>query len=281
MKPRLSLLTAATVLLAAGGCAPLPSRSLSLPEEHSLVREQLAICSDFPLAPQHRLLEDLTARRYDVSRELSLPLSDEPIYVYLFDDAARFRSFLDRYHPEFPRRRAFFLKTDTRLIVYAHWGDRVAEDLRHEVTHGYVHSVVPSIPLWLDEGLAEYFETPRGSDGVNRAHLQRIATRLRQAQWQPDLRRLERLMSMREMTQDDYAEAWAWVHFLLRSSPERTMLLHGHLDLLRRQGAAEPLSAYLAGMEPVPEAALIAHLGRLASQTGITGRVAGEIGAGP
>ena len=73
--------------------------------------------------------------------------------------------YLTRNFPSVPSRRAFFLETDTRLAVYAHWSDRVAEDLRHEVAHGYLHSVVPGLPLWLDEGLAEYFEVPRGQNG--------------------------------------------------------------------------------------------------------------------
>ncbi len=48
------------------------------------------------------------------------------------------------------------------------------------------------------------------------------------------------------MTQDDYAEAWAWVHFLMESRPECLELLRGYLAELRRDGAATPLSARLA-----------------------------------
>ena len=81
---------------------------------------------------------------------------------------AHVRSFFRDRYPDFPKRRAFFVETDTQLAVYAQWGDRVAEDLRHEVAHGYLHAIVPSIPLWLDEGLAEYFEVPRGQNGLNR-----------------------------------------------------------------------------------------------------------------
>ena len=43
--------------------------------------------------------------------------------------------------------RAFFVESDTRLNIYAYWGDRVAEDLRHEVTHGYLHAMVPHSAL--------------------------------------------------------------------------------------------------------------------------------------
>ena len=95
------------------------------------------------------------------------------------------------HHPEFPDRRAFFVETDARLSVYAQWGDRMAEDLRHEVTHGYLHSVVPNVPLWLDEGIAKFYEVPRGQRGLNRPLLDRLLARIEREHWQPDLRRLE------------------------------------------------------------------------------------------
>jgi len=251
--------------IAAGGCAGLPKAPPTPPDRHTLVREQLVIHTDFPLAAQHRLLEDLTARRLDLSRRLALPVSSEPVHVYLFESADRFHAFMRLNHPEFPQRRAFFVETDTRLIVYAHWADRVAEDLRHEVTHAYLHSVVPQLPLWLDEGLAEYFEVPRGHDGVNRPHLDRLAARLEQGQWQPDLRRLEQFQSSFDMGQDEYAESWAWAHFLLHSRLEHRELLQGYLGELRREGSAEPLSLRLNRTLGQPEAALVEYVRHLAT----------------
>ncbi len=150
--------------LAFCGCATYVSKSPlpSLPDRHDVVLDQLVVHSNFELPGQHRLLQELNAQRADVSQRLGLPISDEPIHVYLFADAGRFGEFMQHRFPTFPHRRAFFVETDTQLSVYAHWGDRVAEDLRHEVAHGYLHSVVQNLPLWLDEGLAEYFEVGAG-----------------------------------------------------------------------------------------------------------------------
>ena len=194
-------------------------------------------------------------------RELAYASSDEPIHVYLFEDADRFRVALLEERPEFPNRRAFFVETDTRLEVYAHWGGYVGEDLRHEVTHAYLHSVLPNIPLWLDEGLAEYFEVPRGRHGLNRDHLNRIVARgpaetnevvppptsPREALYRsPDLVRLESLRADRFLPQDDYAECWAWVHFLLESSSETKLLLREYLYRLHVDGSTVPLSSRMA-----------------------------------
>ena len=108
--------------------------------------------------------------------------------MYLFPTAERFESFMHVRYPDLPLRRAFFVESDTRLMVYAYWGDRVAEDLRHEVAHGYLHGVVPRLPLWLDEGLAEYFEVPPGMAGLNRPHVELLADAATH-DWRPNLPR--------------------------------------------------------------------------------------------
>ena len=156
-------------VLVVGGCAGSLAGRLTLPDQNTLVRDQLVIHGDFPLAAHHRLFEELTAQRADLCRQLALPSSDEPIQIYLFETAERFAGFIRLHHPEFPDRRAFFVETDAQLTVYAQWGDHMAEDLRHEVTHGYLHSVAPNVPQWIDEGIAKFYEVPRGQRGLNRA----------------------------------------------------------------------------------------------------------------
>lgn len=252
-------------MLVAGGCAGSLAGRLTLPARNTLVRDQLVIRSDFPLAAHHRLFEELTAQRADLCRQLALPCSDEPIQVYLFESPQRFEGFIRLHHPEFPDRRAFFVETDARLSVYAQWGDRMAEDLRHEVTHGYLHSVAPNVPQWIDEGIAKYYEVPRGQRGLNRPLLDRFLVRIEREHWQPNLRRLEQFPVAYNMTQDDYAEAWAWVHFLAESRPECLDLLRSYFSELRRNGAALPLSARLAVMFDRPDAALLEHVRRLES----------------
>jgi hypothetical protein len=199
-----------------------------------------------------------------------LPPSDEPIHVYLFASPDEFNQFVQLRHPSFPTRRAFFLETDTQLQIYAQWGDRLAEDLRHEVTHGYLHSMVSNLPVWLDEGLAEYAEAPRGQHGLNREHLARIGEQIRMNRWAPDLARLENLDPASDLTQAQYAESWAWVHFLLETRPERAAALCEYLAELRGKAAAEPLSAKLARLDADPVQAMIGHLRGLVQEAGLS-----------
>jgi hypothetical protein len=259
----------AVVLLS--GCASAIGNRLSKPDKNVLVRDQLVIHSDFALAAHHRLFEELLQQRDDICQQLSLPKSDEPIDVYLFNSPERFASFIRLHYPMFPERRAFFVQTDTQLAVYAQWGDRLGDDLRHEITHAYVHSVAPNVPLWLDEGLAKYFEVGRGRHGLNGKMLAKAITKLDQQPSHADLRRLEAFAANYNMTQEDYAEAWAWVHFMMESRPETLALLRTYFFELRRDGAAAPLSGRLAAMFGQPaavNAALIDHLRRNAGLLG-------------
>jgi hypothetical protein len=261
MTGRYWILIASALGLGVGGCAGWHSAP-ALPSRTSMVLDQLVIFSDTPLPQHHRLLEELRAQRTQLSTKLALPVSDEPIHVYLFPTAERLEAYMGVHYPTLPKRRAFFVESDTRLNVYAYWGDRVAEDLRHEVAHGYLHSVVPRLPLWLDEGLAEYHEVPRGQDGVNRAHVELLSSM--GDDWHPDLARLEQLRETSELTQAEYAESWAWVHFLLETSPARLEMLRGQLQALVKSQSAEPLSEQLRRGDPQYPQKLRDHVAVLA-----------------
>jgi len=245
------------------GCRGLPQPA-ALPDAHHMRVGQLQIHSDFELKKDHRIVRDLVAEREVISSTLGLPAGSEVIEVHLFADGERYAQFLKRHFPTVPSRRAFFLETDSRLLVYAHWSDyHMAEDLRHEVAHGYLHAVVPSIPLWLDEGLAEYFEVPAALNGLNSPHLALLSDMMEHDGWQPDLGRLERLRDATQMDQRDYAEAWAWVYAMLHSDPEQREVLTGYLAELYKEGVAEPISRRLASHSKEPEQSLANYLADL------------------
>lgn len=252
----------ATILISAGGCHGLPKLA-PLPTAHEMPVQQLVFHCDFDLPSDHRLIRELTTERDEVYHVLGLPWSEEPIQVYLFGDADAYAQYQARQFPGVPSRRAFFVESDTELAVYAHWSDRVAEDLRHEVAHGYLHAAVPNLPLWLDEGLAEYFEVPRGNGGLNVPHLQLLRDMMEHDGWQPDIARLEQFKSAEQMQQADYAQAWGWVYFLLHAQPEDRELLTSYLADLRDEGKVGPLSARITARHPEPNRALANFLATL------------------
>ena len=110
------------------------------------------------------------------------------------------------------------------------------------------------LPLWLDEGLAEYFEV---EDGRNLEHLAKLPDDLANG-WAPDLKRLESFKDVRRMTPRDYRESWAWVHYCLNGSNQGKAALLAYLADLRAGGEVAPLSRRLTPSEDGPK--LIAHI---------------------
>jgi Protein of unknown function (DUF1570) len=228
---------------------------------------QYVFYSDFPLKTNLPLFKELADLREQVCRDLQLPPSDRIIQVFLFEDQERYEKFMHARHPELPLRRAFFIKQQRTaggpddLLVYTYWGENVRQDLRHELTHGILHSVLKDVPLWLDEGLAEYYELPGENHGINSAHL----SELRKGSFAPDLARLEQLSEVKQMQRPEYREAWAWSHFMLRSRPEARAVLLAYLQQLRMTDKPGPLLPKLKEAFPTLNDSLIAYVEKLST----------------
>lgn len=218
-----------------------------------------------PIPPDASAVRSLQALERDLAANLGLRVRDDvpPIEVYILKDRDAFAHFLTFYHPELPPRRAFFLAQGPQRVVYTFYNDRLDEDLRHEATHALLHAAVGDLPLWLDEGLAEYFEGPEGRQGLNPEHLARLPDDLK-AGWRPDLARLETLRTVREMSPRDYRESWAWVHYLLTEPGPGRQALLSYLHELKAQPANPPLLAdRLAKTDLAAGQRVLSHLEKL------------------
>lgn len=245
------------------GCQAATKTVVAPPGRHSVRSGDLLVLSDFRLSPEHPLIRDLEALREHVSRSLELPPPREQVVVYLFETEAAYAHYLDTVYPGLPRRRAYFVGTPRELAVYTCWGERIQEDLRHEYTHGILHASLGRMPLWLDEGLAEYFEIGGPAPGrINGEYVVELPEALAGG-WRPDLARLERLERFEQMQRIDYQEAWAWVHFMLHSTPENRQTLVSYLHDLRDQPQPAPLSKRLAEAQPSLDERFTAYLGSL------------------
>ena len=237
--------------LTLAGCRTTePARDL-LPARHSVQADQLVVLSDFRLNYDHPLIADLIELRREVAATLALNLNGPPVVVYLFPDEEKYYSYLKTTYPTLPDRRAYFIGTSFELAVYTYWGERIQEDLRHEFTHGLLHSTLLDVPLWLDEGLAEYFELDGPAPGtVNTRSAENLAAAIANG-WMPDLKRLETLNEVSMMNQADYREAWAWVHFMLHSSEDTQQLLLEYLQELQTSPSPKSLRERLEENIPV------------------------------
>lgn len=252
------------------------AQTIPRPNKYSLRVAPYVFLSDFELKPDSPLFKQLAGLRDQVYKELRLPSAETPVYVYLFEDAPSYEKYMKARYPELPRRRAFFVAQPHAigggedLLIFTSWGDggRIQQDLRHELTHALLHSVIKTVPLWLDEGLAEYFELPPDRLGVNEAHLAHI--RWPQGDgFHPDLARLEGLQKVEDMTPAEYREAWAWVHLMLRGQPAARPVLLAYLQQLRTNVNPPLLRPRLAAAVPAPEENLSLYVRRLNPPTAV------------
>ncbi len=261
-RPRLPLWLIA--LVAAPGCATLGDRGQTLvPTRYQTRTGPYSVYTNFPIEPGAPAIRSLQALEDDIEAGLGIRVESEepPVEVYILDDRKAFTHFLTFHYPELPPRRAFFMAHGDRRVVYTFLGDRLEEDLRHEATHALLHVAVGVLPLWLDEGLAEYFEGPDGRRGVNSEHLARLPADLASG-WKPDLARLETLKTVRQMTPRDYRESWAWAHYLLNGTDTGKAALLDYLAGLRTKPDARPLTDRLGDEDAGSSAGLLAHLDR-------------------
>jgi Protein of unknown function (DUF1570) len=247
------------------------------PTKYSFPVSQFVFVSDFEIQKNLPIFKELSDLREQVYRELRLSPSSTKVFVYLFEDQERYERFMRLKYPDLPKRRAFFVAQPRRLggnedlLVYTYWGHRIHQDLRHELTHAILHSALKDVPLWLDEGLAEYFEVPPGWDGANLQHVEQLR--------QPpgpkfDLDRLEKLTDVQQMSPMEYRESWAWVHLMLRSTPQAKQALISYLQELRSNPQPGPLRPRLATAFLSLEAALERHLADLEANKGKTNTTA-------
>ncbi len=234
-----------------------------LPKHCEIGLDQLTIRSDIDIDRHDPLLQELVNLRKEVRSTLHLPEATRPVTVYLFRDESRYMQYMRDRHPTLPARRAFFIGTSKELMVYAYWGDKTREDLRHEYTHGVLHASLKTVPLWLDEGLAEYFEVaPEQPVGLNQDHAESLAIAIQNG-WRPDLKRLEQIDEVNQMQRADYQEAWAWVHYMLQGTPDGPPVLTDYLRSLNASSHASSFTSRVSKELPDSANRLTVHVAGL------------------
>lgn len=222
---------------------------------------QFRIYAEFDLDRYDSLIETIEEQRSEVAATLGLTPNDNPIVVCLFSTYTSYSRYVAEHAPTGARRRAVFVQEEGTGYVYVYRQPGFETDLRHELTHAILHSMLPFIPLWLDEGLAEYFEVPSQKRATGNPHQTKMKWAARLG-WKPDLVRLESRDDFSKFTAANYRESWAWVHFLLHSSGESNKLLHRYLATIQDEQLPGPFSGHLAKIDDDPKRRLLDHLKR-------------------
>lgn len=224
------------------------------------------IFSDLELPANEPLLIELGEIESEVSRMLTIPTTDQRINVVLFSGPKEYGRYIKNYFPNVPERRALFIQNRGTGMLFAHWHADVQTDIRHEVVHGLLNDRAKPLPLWLDEGLAEYFEVPEPMRMAGNPHLIPVVEGL-DRDYVPSLPELERFGSIEQLGTREYRDSWAWVHFLLHRKPETRQHLVTQLAKHRAGENTLPLSKVVAMELPNWHVEFIEHFRSLAKSS--------------
>jgi hypothetical protein len=175
--------------------------------------------ADFSMQGIVPFITELANLQNDIIQSLSIAPAQEGIEVYLFHDQQTYEQYLKQHFPNVPFRRAVYLKGRGPGRVFAYYSAQFEIDLRHECTHALLHASLKNIPLWLDEGLAGYFELPADKRVFENPHLANI----KRNAWfgvAPSLENLEKCTDIAKMGKAEYRDSWAWICFMLHGPAE-------------------------------------------------------------
>lgn len=192
----------------------------------------------------HVIAEQLKSVRNELDTHLQLGGGQAIVQVVVYSSRTSYRQHLGQQIPEAASRRAIFYKNGELYQIYTFRHADLLTDLRHEYTHALLHQSLPFVPLWIDEGLAEYFEelpSARGNSGRLRAMRWKCRTG-----WKPGLADLERIPNAASMTSDDYKNSWAWIHYLINDSDASRAQLTGYLQAIAAGEAPGRFSEWLS-----------------------------------
>jgi hypothetical protein len=208
-----------------------------LPSKYELSIPPFYIFSDRPIRITESLSKSVSDLRDSVLKVLKIPLPKSVIFVYLFGEKGSFDHYLEKKYPNLPSRRAFFVaqgKTGNRdedLLVFTWWSDKIELDLRHELTHALIHSSFPSMPLWIDEGLAELFELDL-YPSLLRDRAKEALVDFAKVDG-PNIKRLEAIKSIHQMGREEYREALCWAHWFLNGDKRARDVFYSFLTDLK------------------------------------------------
>jgi hypothetical protein len=214
--------------------------------------------ANFSLDGCEQLVAELQQLQRDMAAALGSNATQEPVHLILFRDQASYDRYVKYYFQGAPARRALFIKGAMPGWVFAYQNADYEIDLRHETAHALLHSELPGVPLWLDEGLAEYYEVAADARVYDNPHLSTTKWEARLFRV-PSLDQLDELRDMSRMGKAEYRAAWSWVHFMLHGPRDAQRVLVEYLADMRNHRTSGNLNDRLHAAMPDLEKQYLKH----------------------
>lgn len=194
------------------------------------------------------IVKQLASVKRELATLFQLPGRRENVEIVIFNSRQSYQNYLAKQIPQALRRRAIFYKSGGVFQIYTFRHTDLIVDLRHEYTHALLHQSLPFVPLWIDEGLAEFME--------EQPHLRAASSRQKSMKWRcrtgwkPSLATLEKLPSAEAMGQEAYRDSWAWVSYLLNDSARSRGDLREYLQAISAGEAPGTFSEWVGSRDP-------------------------------
>jgi tetratricopeptide (TPR) repeat protein len=183
-----------------------------------------------------------------------------PTVVYVFDSARELRPFLPLANGK-PASLGGFFHHDGEVNYIALQLEGFEENARivfHEYTHLLLGNAAGSIPVWLNEGLAEYYSTYTLADDGKRADIGRPIPRhvaLLRERFIPITQLIGVQLSSDLYNEGDrrsifYAEAWALTHYLMVEAPKGPASINAYVTAMARGENPDQAFTDAFGMTP-------------------------------
>ena len=237
---RRRLLPAATCLLVA---ATLQAQLEPVDRWIRLDTGHFTLFSDAPIETVQALSRNLellhsVLARLNPERTIKSPL---PTWVFIFRDQESFGPYRLRMNGRSSAISGYFLSHPHAnfVAIDGSSGMGASRIVYHEYLHYFARHNLPGLPLWFNEGLAEFYTTfERHEDEVTIGKpVERHVEWLRTNGLIPFRRFLDTDTDSAIYNEQDrnggyYAQSWALVHMLLASNQERRRQVTRYLDLL-------------------------------------------------
>lgn len=244
-----------TGVLAAAGSIVISAQSSAIAEGQArssswrqITAPGLIVSGNAPSADLKRTLQELARFRAAFAQLIPSATLGSPVptQVVVLRDQQAFERFQPRDASGNRRSNVggyFTRRPDSNFIVFGTSNEAVARlTIFHEYTH-YITSrnVRTAVPMWLNEGLAEFYSTFRGDYrgqtliGAPPGHRVRL---LRESTYVP----LREIVSPR-----DIAETWRWPTRISMFYAESWALVH-YIVVERKNPVAKPLGTYITSL---------------------------------
>jgi len=174
----------------------------------------------------------LSSLAQEMRESLAVEIVDQPIHIVVLDSRESLDAYVKRLLPLAPSRRALYIRHRGPGLVLTYMNPAWITDARHECAHALLDASGVRVPQWIDEGLAEYFETASGNPLDHVTHGAAVRSQLRYGQV-ADLVHLEGTDSNSILTAKDYRDAWSVTAFSLNASDETKIVFQRFLKDLQ------------------------------------------------